>query len=502
MKKTKMLLAALFISFLFWNCTDDSPAAPVLDENGSTQQANDGMMLLNEKLMDLNINPNPQNGGDVFSLTDYNNIKGKFTEALRLNPNNSTANLGMGILEIASVNYDNELWGMITEIDTAMGKKRVFNNQVKMVLDLPRFWLNFSHGTLTKGNALTVARVQNLIDQRILPKINSAISCIDKALNTSVMIDNGEEVVEIDNGEVYLFRSSLYAVKAVMQMITLYDVDLFDANNSYNWVENLNTNSSDERKVIQSNDTLYIKNYDNSFVSDSITASIVKRNLESRPGFLKHRNGNSPVAVKLSLLSFLSDVENSVTYIENESDEQSNDLIKKANIIDLNNGVTDLNDGTINYTFTTVHNLISWLKTSINGTTFQVTADGVNGMPVRLDINVGTMFNTGITDMREILPYHRWKTVSAWKVEQLDYSYTYFNYNSNGSYTDWYTGMTYTGVYYIAYLDYNIKAEPLEFLNAPNGTVISPDEDLYLPDYTIKGLFPNMTRSKFYTIFG
>jgi hypothetical protein len=513
MKRLAVVLIVLTLCILFWNCSEDkSTNAPTVDEEGATQLANEGVQILNEKLMALNIIPDPQSGDDIFSLTDYDNIKSKFTEALQLNPNNTTANLGMGILEITSVNYDNELWNLISEIDSTFASERVFNNQIKMVLTMPELWTKLSQSSFTKGNALTIAKIQGLIESRILTKINNAINYVTKATNASVLINNGEEIIEIDNGEIYLFRSSLYAVQAFMQMLTLYDVDLLDSNGSYDWLKKLTTeNIYDEydffegefynfkRVLTQSNDTLYIRGYYGSFTADSIIASVVKSNIENRSAYLKFRSGKTPEAVKQSLLNFLYDIENSYSYITSETDDQNNDLIKQFNIIDLNAQVTYLNEsGTINHTFINITDLINWLKSTINGTSFQITKYDEFGVPIIFSVNIGSLFNPGIADMKTLIPYNRWKDPATWKHEELWDSWIDLAY---GTYYDEDTQTNYNNVYYISYDYYFNHAEPLNFLNGPGGAVINPDEDIYLPDYTMHGLFPGMTRSKFFTIF-
>jgi len=70
-------------------------------------------------------------------------------------------------------------------------------------------------------------------------------------------------------------------------------------------------------------------------------------------------------------------------------------------------------------------------------------------------------------------------------------------YNGGGSFSFWFEDewITIYDVEYVHEIYYDYWIEPVEFLDGPGGNVINlEDEFLYLPDYTMNGLFPNMTR--------
>ena len=140
----KKMVVALMLVMLVINGCDDSTGVDVpVDDDAANSFAQAGFALLNEKILDIEELNNPQSGDDIFPESDYNLIKTLFEQALAENSNNALANFGMAILEVASINYDEELWDMIDDVDTEFGDGRIFNNQFLFLFEAQLFYINY-----------------------------------------------------------------------------------------------------------------------------------------------------------------------------------------------------------------------------------------------------------------------------------------------------------------------------------------------------------------------
>ena len=506
MKSLKFgLMVVVSILLLLVGC-DETTTETEVDEVLANEYAQQGFELLNQQILEIEELPeNPQSGDDLFPEAVYNEIISLFELALEASSENAMAHLGMGILEIASVNYDDELWDLISDFDEEFGNTRIFNNQFSMLMKIPRWNLLYLNNSL-REDTISLARLQNYIDASILSKLNIALTHLNYAVNLSddnpIIIDTGEELVELDNGEIYVFRASLYSVMAAMKMATLYDMDMFDENGTYDWIDNLNSEDDDGVTYYNYNSvsqTLYLEyHFDEDVVAESLSFHILQYNLENRPEFLEYRTGNTPTSIQEDLENLLIDLQNAVEYITNEGDDQEDDIIKLEYIVEFNEEIGEINPGGPNFTqgWETIDDIIDWAQLLLDGEyTFEED-------DITITVNLSAYFDPGLGDMKTYLPYHQWLPEDEWIYSELDWEDEW--YNGGGSYGFWFEDgwVIIDDVEYVNERYYDYWVEPAELLDGPGGNVIDPDDVFpYFPDYTLNGLFPNMTREDWEEIY-
>jgi len=491
-----MVVLCILISIV--GC-DKSTTGSEVDDELANAYAQEGFNLLNQTILDIEEIPeDPQSGDDIFPELVYDEIKSLFEQALEVNPENAMANLGMGILEIASVNYDEELWDLISDFDDEFGDTRIFNGQFSLLMKIPRWYMIYLNNSL-RDDTISLARIQNYIDSNVLPKLNTSLIHLDYAINLSddnpIIINTGEELVELDNGEIYVFRASLYSVMAAMKMATLYDMDMFDENGTYDWINELSFEDDGDVAYYNYNSgtqTLYLEyHFDGYVAAESLGFHILKYNLENRPEFLQYRTGNTPASIQDDLENLLTDLQNAVDYISNEGDNQDDDIIKFEYIVEFNEEIGGINPGGPNFTqgWETIDDIIDWAQQLLDGEyTFEED-------DVTITVNLSASFNPGLQDLKDYFPYHQWLPEDEWVNCELDWEYEW--YNGGGSYGFWFEDdwVVIENVEYVHESYYDYWFDPVEFLDGPGGNVIDPDDEfLYFPDYTLNGLFPYMTR--------
>ena len=491
-------------------CSEDKTTEPEYNEAEANQLAQEGFEILNDKILEIEeIDPDElESGEDVFSEADYNQIKGKFNEALDNHPDNALAHLGMAILEIASINYDNELWDMFHDFDNEFGEGKVFNNQFNLLVKTPKLYMTYLNKSL-KDNTISFARIQDFIDNNVLPKLNNTISHLGYAISLAdsnvIHIDTGEEIVELDCGEIYIFRASVYAVCAAMKMITLYDVDLFDENGTYDWIHDIEDDGyyygcdTFYVKIIDDEKWLYLEYHEDlsEAKNDSLFAHIMKYNLEERTDFLKFRAGNTPSAIKSDLEHILEDLQKAVDYIFAETDDQTDDILKLEYLTELNDEISEHDPDAPNFTqdWDTINDVIDWVESLLSSPyTFEEN-------DVTFTVDISRLFNPGLPDLKDYLPFHNWHPESSWITEWIDWEYEW--YNGGWSHSFWCKGefITIENVDYVHETYYDYDVEPLELVDG-SGVPIAEDEMPYFPDYTLNGLFPDMNRDKWEELFG
>jgi len=403
----------------------------------------------------------------------------------------------MGILEITDINYDAEFWDMLSDYDAGFGDSGIFNKQFSMLMKIPRWYMLYLNNSL-RDDAISFGRLQNYIDSSVIPKLNTSLTHLNYAVNLSddnpIMIDTGEELIELDNGEIFIFRASLYSVMASMKMATLYDMDMFDEDGTYDWLDELTFEYDDEITDYEydaGTQTLYLEyDYYEYVAVESLVIHILQYNLEDRPGFMQYRSGNTPASIQSDLENILADLQNAVDYIYSEGDDQTNDIIKLEYLVEFNEEIVNMNPGGPNFTqdWDSIDDIIAWVEQLLDGEyTF-------NEEDLMITVDLSALFNPGLGDFHNYLPYHQWLPEDEWVNSEMDEDEWY---NGGGSFSFWFEDewITIYDVEYVHEIYYDYWIEPVEFLDGPGGNVINlEDEFLYLPDYTMNGLFPNMTR--------
>ncbi len=499
--KKLLLLPAILLVLFFIGCDETTDVE--LDDAAANVFAQEGFALLNNMLLDLEEPENPQSGEEVFPEADYNQIKDLFEKALDENPDNALANFGMAVLEVASVNYDDELWDLINDFDEDFGERKLFGNQFSFLAQTPLIYLNYLKSPL-RQDEITLGRIQNLIENSIFPKLENAIEHLNAAVSLPdsvvIIIDTGEELLELDRGEIYAFRVGTYAISAAMRMLILYDFEMTDESGNYDWMDEMG--DSDEFCDYQYDPVtheLYIQYYECED-SDSLLAHVLNYNLVQRPEFMAVRAGQDPADIQNDLNNILTDLQNIVDYVSAETDDQSNDIIQYDYIVEMNDEIGEIDEDDPNFVqdWQTVDDVIDWVSLLITGPVTFIEDINDDGVDEELTIDLSRLFEPGIDDMKNYLPYHQWLPEDEWMIEELDWEDEY--YFGGGTYY-LYCGDELIAVIndvdyvYIEY--YEDYVEPVEFLDGPGGNVIDEEEEfLYLPDYTLNGVFPDMDRDQ------
>ncbi len=502
------LLLVVMMSFLLVSC-EESPTKPN-DVYGANLLASEGMQMLNQVILDMNESNTEITGADDLMLeSTFLQIEAKFKAALEVDTYNPMASLGMSILEIVRINYDPELWDMINEMnDMGGGSKRIINNQIKFLAETPK--LVFKQMQPNRTNSLSIKRLQDYVISSVIPRLSNSISYLDRAValadSNAIMIDTGEEWLEIDCGEIYAFRAATNMVYAAFNMMVAYDYDLKDAANSYQWITELNEieveyvddwypysyTIQDGHLVVDYYEWDYSWNLEDA-LREEIMGKVLKHNLENSTSFGKLRGQTYLNQAKAGILRAAADVKNCTAYILNETDSQVNDIIKIENIMSLNAEFENIspNDPNFMQGWTSIDDVATWLETIVSGS-YSLNENGVS-----FEVNLGAFFGGAISDVRDILPYHQWNQEDTWveySFEEYTYPYSSYSFYMNGQYHYFENLLDVTWRYK------KVRANVAEFTDA-SGTPIGDDEFPFFPDYTFRGVMPGMTRAKFIQLF-
>lgn len=520
------LLTALMALFLF-SCLDSStkPETPPVttDVAAANAMAREGMNLLNQTIIDLgNTEPDINDSEDLMQQATFNNIKSKFDGALGLDANNPMANLGLAILAVVDINYDNELWSMLTDAGFfENGDKRILNNQFQFLATVPYGMMK--QVTEAKDNSMSLLRVQNFIKNSILPRIDTAISRLDKAVamadSTVLMIEvDDEEMVEVDCGEIYAFRAASKAVQAGFNMMLTYDWDMKDADGDYSWMDdymNVDVPHIDDNwepyhyEVV--GNTLYMDYYDDEYEWRSeeaqrmeIQMKVMKYNMDNNPTFA-HLTADGVAhlgAAKSAILGAAADVKNGVNYILAETDTgagQDNDIIKIENIISLNDEIPPTDDGAPEFAqnWQNVNDIADWLTNEVLAGAYNLTLNDID-----FQVNLSAFFNGAIPNIQAVLPYLHWNDPGLnWVEDSIEYTDGFQIWGN--SYSFWYQG-SYQTVNNINYVQKRYHSVDIDwgYDTDASGNPLAEDEFLHFPDYTFGGILPGMTRQKMIDLFG
>jgi len=509
--------------FLLAGCGDGSSTSPESNEVSlANQLAAEGIEMLNDDLKDLSEDENIEinESDDIMHETRFNEIEDKFTQALAADADNPMASVGMGILEIVRLNYDDAFWSLVDDF-IELGDQRgthpsLMRSQFELLSKSPFIALKCSN--VYRDDDISILRIQNIIDDSVIPRLNSSILHLNNAIaladSNVFFIDTGEELVEIDCGEIYAFRASVYLLRAAFRIINAYNWDMEGEDGSYNWIDeafedyeapypaywSTSPYSSYDYSYDSNNEILELHFFDMSegyysdMCGDEIMMKTLNHNLQNNNQFGSLKNGYLSNAQN-DLLSAIEDINAGIEYIENENDTQSNDVIKLEYINDLNDQILDDEDNPeFMHDWTGTDDAIAWLQSLVSGSVV-LTA---NDEDFTLDLDA--FFSGAINDIKDYIPYYHWNDINDdWLVMRNydSYSYNYNNYVSfydlNGDYQEFYV-TCYTRYYDEFTLDTGYSTDA-------QGNEIDDDEDIYFPDYTFNGIFPGMTRAKLNRIF-
>jgi hypothetical protein len=468
---------------------------------------------------------------------DFSTIRNGFNEALGIESHNSIAHMGLSIMEVLEINYSSDVWEVIDSLAALGGSGGVpppqpgpprgglLGREYSLLVEVP--FAMYVKQAMDFPSNLTIGNIQNIITNTIIPALNRSINhlqtCEQNAdtVITLVVEDEGiMETVIIDLGEIYVFDAAIHALRAAFRMATAYDVDLFGPDGTYDWIEDMVSIDQGgplpescayyERVPGVSHDTLYLYWSDRSrgeAMVDSIMFSVLHYNLEDRTNFLRLREGGSVLeAAHQDMLNVISKLESSVYFIKYVREgETEHNVIKLSDLTGMESDLGDPYGPNFAKNFSTIEDVLEWVEDFISGP-MEFTEDiGSPPMSLTWTMDISSLLLSPVQDWNSLLPYHRWSIPAGpWiqyyeelrYMEDWDPVWTYWAYVYDAGWCDYreFIGITYIYQYGFGY---GIDLEGvLELLDGPNGDPI----DLmiegfpYMPDYTLHGLFPEMTR--------
>lgn len=525
---------ALSAALLATGCSDD-PTKPKDDvPPGPVSEADSIATVWMQALADsLAAIPDDQDS-DFYQTIRYDAIRAGFDTALQVNDTSPVAHLGSGLLDIVEINYSSEVWTLVDSLltyeDAAappagpgsvdpgifLGNgSPILRNQFTLLATVPREYLRLS--TLRVPANLTVAELQAVILSTVLPALDSAIAHFQAAEAASPVfaLTVEDETYEVDLGEIYFFHAGVHAARAAFNILTAYDVDLFGPDGTYGWIdeardlsrcdgygyfEPIGGGSPYNRAV----NVQYPYRSPLEGAQDSVAVSVLRHNLESPGSTFLTKRSNALADAWQDLLTLRDLLEAGVAAVRAESDAQENDVIRLADLLDVDNDIAT-GSGKPNFAqnFMTIEDVLAWVETVMIGP-YLVQEDGDLG-PLTITVNLSALFNSSPADWKTLLPYHRFTAPDTWITMSPSYSYTIpstpgFSYcllDCSGVQT------CDSNVAEFRYDGFDVDLEFLELLDGPGGNPIDLDVEKvpYLPDYTLAGLFPGAGRAKWIEIF-
>jgi hypothetical protein len=519
-------------------CSDDPTGPPALppDPVGADSTASVWMGALGDTLAALQ-------GMDEDALrnADFQALRNGFQQALTQEANNHIANLGLAILALLELNYNDEIWQLVDDLRIwSQGggpspappdrHRTVIGRQFELMVEMPfSFYTRLAMGT---AGDISLARIQNTIKTVVIPALDRAVNHIeateqhtDTEIRIPVVVwgDFDTDTVKIDLGEIYVFSSALYALRSSFKSLIAYNLDLFGPDGTYGWIDDLrglDTPPPCPEYMVDSG-FLYLQwpAYAHPWISgpdareDSILLSVMHYNLRGTSQFLRLREGGIHLeGAHSDLLGVLSKLESSVDFIRNiRTGETEESVIKLADLTGLDSDISAGGDKP-NFMagWTSIEDVLDFTRDLYSGTvSFGETFGDTMPTLFEWELNLRALYVPGISDWKDKLPYHAWDLPSGrWLVCEDRFlrggPWGGGSWNGvvleNGSCV-WKTIPNVNSVTETAMVC-ELPAGSYLWLTDPSGNPIVVGSDPgderfpYFPDYTFGGLFPDMTRQR------
>ncbi|HXV14445.1 MAG TPA: hypothetical protein VEC56_09590, partial [Candidatus Krumholzibacteria bacterium] len=517
------------------NPVDDDTGNPP-DPTKADQVATIGFQALGDTLAALENRDLDQLRGVRFDA-----IRDKLEEALTHESNNGIAHLGLAIVEIVELNYSDEIWGVVDSLDAwqdAGGDidwppfaltprdphRMLIGRQFELMTTLPVV-MSMRMATEFPSN-VSVAQIQAIISNEIRPALNRAVShlnVVESETDTELRIhidDNGvQEDIVVDLGEILVFSAAVHAVRAGFSTALAYDVDFFGPDGGYDWLDDVSdlngfTWCRDNGVSVTVTDKggghvdlhFHGDQRRSDALTDSILVAVLHYNLEDREEFLALRDGGDALEdAHADLLGVLQRLESAAVFIRNRPHETEDNVIKLADLTDLDADVADPDRPNFMQGWTRIEDAIDFVRDVLTGPVTFTEELGPNDTSFTFTVDLSRLFLSPTDDWNDLLPYHRWSLPSGGWLTFTEETYSWDNggfwheeyYVRTGPstctymYWDQVDMVTYTNRYW------DLDGSVFDYLDAPNGSPIDLDIERvpYFPDYTFDGIFPGMTRT-------
>ncbi len=423
----------------------------------------------------------------------------EFESAIEKNPNNTEAQFGAAACKIIVTTQDPtflemndslEKWSggpvaMAKPTDALLPSGKILeqsqNNVAQSHVMLMKMIQSASNNT---DNAFNITKLQDFVDEKLLvgpnaliPYILDRLSIIENDPNftfliTPAMYDTtATDTIEIDLGEIYMLDASIRLLRSFLFVFTAYNLDIYNP----------------EFTAVINDETC----------NDSLESAYLKW-LDTQSGFLTLRNDKTPTGrTKMenalsSARSTILKIKAGITFIRNELDEQSNDVIKKSYITEADQTITEegLNPNADQFIKgkKTIEDVLTEIDLLISSD-YTVTADFDSNSATAqgtLVINISNWFMNPVDDFKKLIPYHVWVDPSQWTLtEGIDVMCHYDTiYKCDTTFCR------------------EINGEVVRLVNKTNGTLADTINYPIFPDYTLGRLFPNMTPEKWSALLG
>jgi len=532
MKLVRIIPLAVLV---IWSggCSDD-PTRPSNGDTGTVAEADSIASLWMQALADSLENLPGGEEPDYYRTIRYADVRDGMNDALAVNSASKVAHLGSAILDVLEINYSADLWNLVDSLRTydegsvlspaffpldsglyLRPGSPILRNQFALLATAPREYMRIASGGIPSN--LTVAEFQRILDEVVIVALSSAIDHLavaDSDTGPVLYLHVEDETHEIDVGEVFFFHAALHAARAAFRMLTAYDLGLPGPDGTYGWIDDARAihrcgnqryfepigGGSPYRRMV---DVSYGSSTGNpkSAAEDSVIVAIAVYNLESTTsGFLRRRTDGMAQAWD-DLRAVRDNLEAAVASIRTETDPQENDIVKIADLVDLDDEIANGEGPDFAQNFTTIEDVLDWVESVMTGPYF-LSETGSNG-PINITVDLPAFFQGAPTDWRDLLPFHRFRPADQWQTDRIRYWYTY-SLSIGAEYCG--TGCDgvmhcYTDVAEYRYEDREVTVDPLEFLDpAGNPVDLEIVKVPFFPDYTFGGLFPGADRAKWLEI--
>jgi hypothetical protein len=529
----------LFSLVFFIQCSDNPVDEEVCCSDFDPDETDSLATVIFEDLGDVLADLGDMDTDDLRNQR-FDDQRRSFGKVIGDDPDNAIAHLGLAIIELLELNYDEDIWEMIDSLDSWFDDgdggggtgppppgrvdrhHTLVGRQFTLLVQIP---MTMSYQMVADFPPnVTANNIQDIIEDKVIPALDRAIghlntveSDTDTAIRIRVDFGDGVEYVIIDLGEIYLFDASLRALRAAFGVATAYDVDMFGTDGTYDWLAEVRDLEDDEGMYCASyevipaggmNDiNLYYEHGDDlgNAMIDSIMTVVLHHNLENRSNFLSLRNGGTPmVNAGSDILGTIDKLDASADFIRNiRSDTSEEHVIKLADLTDLDPDPNDPDTPNFAKDFTTVEDVLGFVRDVFSGKVEFTEELGPRSISYTWEMNLSVLFNSPVQDWNSLLPYHSWDIPQG----------NWITVTTNPGWVDYWGGsdidlwvdhndacqmVMFSNVGWVReyYRDYHtIDIGDMLILEDPDGREIDPDTEFpYFPDYKLNGLFPNMER--------
>ena len=535
-------LVVLFSALVLLSaCSDDPTNVADGGDSNQTTPVDDMLVALADSIRSWD----SQNlDVDELRNLDFSDLRNGFEDILNRDPGSGVAHLGLALVDLMEVNAEARLWALVDDLarkslDSTTEsfnlanplRDGVIGHQFRILAEAPLF---VATSTATVPENLTIAHLQEIIHEDILPHLDSAIDHLevieaDEDFYYLGTVDG--ENFEIDLGEIYFFDASLHALRAGLRLMTGYNYDLPGVDGTYNWVEDLYLDywpdenppwwvwseyplydwyfydyyylAEYERIESGELDELHVRKI-HPACNDSLVAAILQDNVAEGSDFLCLRSDVFSGETELveagnDLHTMLELLQDGLAAIRAEDDYQGDDIIKLGYLTDLDADVSGCTDcPTFAQSWQSIEDVIAWVQEVLSGP-YRLQEE-IDGQLVDVTIDLFAWLTNPPDDLKNLLPYHDWLPRDQW-VERETYAgwtdYVYSEYsNPEGEYNLW-TADGYIPFVGIEFVRFRFTEEEMAndfiYLTDESGTALEDGDIPYFPDYTFGGLFPGLT---------